>query len=114
MYILRTLLSLCVLGFTVNAVANDEEEAIKRGEYIALAGDCAGCHTREGGDDFAGGLAIESPLGTLYSSNITPDSESGIGEWAFEDFKRILRQGIGKDGEYIYPAMPYVAYTKIN
>ena len=114
MYILRTLLSLCVLGYTVNAVADEQEEAIKRGEYIALAGDCAGCHTRDDGDAFAGGLAIESPLGTLYSSNITPDSASGIGDWAFEDFKRTLRQGLGKDGEYIYPAMPYVAYTKIN
>ena len=114
MFILRAVLSLSILGTTMSALAADQEEAIKRGAYLATAGDCSGCHTREGGKDYSGGLAIESPLGTLYSANITPDSENGIGDWSLEEFKRTLRQGLGKEGEYIYPAMPYVAYTKIS
>ena len=114
MFIVRALLGLCVLGSTVSAFGDDQEEAAKRGQYLAIAGDCAGCHTREGGDDYAGGLAVESPLGTLYTANITPDNDTGIGNWSLEDFTRALRLGLGNEGEYLYPAMPYDAYTKLS
>ena len=92
----------------------DDPALVERGAYLALAADCTGCHTAEGGEPFAGGRPIESPLGTLYTSNITTDPEHGIGDWTQEDFKRALRLGINHDGEYIYPAMPYVAFTKIT
>ena len=111
---MRILIALCLVGSACSVFADANSEAIERGEYIATAGDCSGCHTREDGDDFAGGLAIDSPLGTMYSANITPDEETGIGSWTAEDFKRLLRLGRGDEGEYIYPAMPYTAYTKLN
>ncbi|MHA6821551.1 c-type cytochrome [Ralstonia pseudosolanacearum] len=88
---------------------------IKRGEYLAIAGDCVACHTAPGGKPFAGGLPLQIPLlGTIYSSNITPDPETGIGKWRYEDFERAVRQGVSDDGENLYPAMPYPSYAKIN
>ncbi|WP_255874997.1 c-type cytochrome [Microbulbifer elongatus] len=90
-------------------------ELIKRGRYLAIVGDCQACHTRVGGTPFAGGRAMPIPLlGTLYSSNITPDINTGIGTWTLEEFDRALRKGIGKDGRNLYPAMPYESYAKIS
>ena len=87
-------------------------DLIARGEYLTRAADCAACHTAPGGKPFAGGLAFKLPMiGTLYSTNITPDLETGIGDWSDDEFVRALHEGIGKDGEHLYPAFPYASYT---
>lgn len=87
---------------------------VERGHYLALAGDCSACHTRPGGHPFAGGLPIASPIGTIYSSNITPDPQSGIGRYSLDDFDRALRHGIAADGRTLYPAMPYPSYARLG
>jgi mono/diheme cytochrome c family protein len=87
---------------------------IEHGRYLAVAGDCAGCHTRPGGQDFAGGLPVETPFGNVVASNITPDRETGIGSWSDVDFIRALTEGIRRDGEHLFPAMPYPYYTKVS
>jgi mono/diheme cytochrome c family protein len=88
---------------------------IKRGEYLATAGDCAACHSTAKGKPFAGGLQLKVPmLGTIYSSNITPDEQTGIGTWTVNDFDHAVRHGVSKDGHNLYPAMPYVSYAKIS
>ena len=88
---------------------------IERGRYLAVAGDCASCHTVPGsGQPFAGGRPIETPFGTVVGANITPDSETGIGAWSDDQFVRALREGKGHDGELLYPAMPYPYYTKLT
>lgn len=84
---------------------------VARGEYLARAADCAACHTAPGGEPFAGGLAIRTPFGTLYSPNITPDRKTGIGGFSDAEFIRVLHQGVMPDGTDLYPAMPYDAYT---
>jgi len=86
-------------------------DAVGRGEYLAKAADCLVCHTMPGGDAFAGGLAFPLPFGTLYSTNITPDKETGIGSYSDQDFLNAVRQGVRKDGARLYPAMPYTSYT---
>ncbi len=87
---------------------------IGRGEYLALLGDCLACHTVRGGRQYAGGLPMATPFGTLYTPNITPDKETGIGSWTLEDFRRALHEGIGKDGSYLYPAFPYNNYARVT
>jgi len=84
---------------------------VARGEYLARAADCMACHTVPGGEPLAGGLAIRTPFGTLYSPNITPDRSTGIGDFTDADFVRVLHQGVMPDGTRLYPAMPYDAYT---
>lgn len=84
---------------------------VARGEYLTHAADCMACHTTAGGKPYAGGLAIRTPFGTLYSSNITPDRATGIGNFTDRDFLRALRDGVTPDGMRLYPAMPYAAYT---
>lgn len=86
---------------------------IVRGDYLARAGDCVACHTAKGGKPFAGGLPMETPIGTLYSTNITPD-KTGIGEYRFEDFDKAVRHGIAKGGGTLYPAMPYPSYARVS
>jgi alcohol dehydrogenase (quinone), cytochrome c subunit len=81
------------------------------GAYLAIAADCAACHTAPGGRPFAGGLKLNSPLGAIYSTNITPDPDSGIGRYTLEDFDRAVRHGIAKNGVTLYPAMPYPSYS---
>ncbi|HXC11578.1 MAG TPA: hypothetical protein VNV39_01920, partial [Stellaceae bacterium] len=81
-------------------------DLVRRGEYLARAGDCAACHTAPDGKAFAGGYAFRLPFGTIYSPNITPDTETGIGEWSDADFLRAMHDGIGKNGAYLYPAFP--------
>ena len=88
--------------------------AIGRGEYLATAADCGACHTAPGRKPFAGGLAIDTPLGTIYSTNITPSAEFGIGHYTEEEFSRALRRGIRRDGANLYPAMPYTSYAKFT
>ncbi len=84
------------------------------GEYLARAGDCVACHTARGGEPFAGGLEMPTPFGTLYTPNITPDPETGIGKWTADDFWKALHDGRSKDGSLLYPAFPYPSYTKVT
>jgi len=91
-----------------------DAQLIKQGEYLSRAGDCIACHTAPDGKPFAGGLGLDSPLGMIYSTNITPDKETGIGEYTLEDFDRAVRHGVAKDGHSLYPAMPYTAYAKVT
>jgi mono/diheme cytochrome c family protein len=88
--------------------------AIKRGEYLATAADCGACHTAPNGKPFAGGLAIATPLGTIYTTNITPSADFGIGRYSEEEFSRALRRGVRRDGANLYPAMPYTSYAKFT
>jgi mono/diheme cytochrome c family protein len=87
---------------------------VEQGKYLAQAGDCTACHTNLGGAHFAGGLGIASPIGTIYSSNITPDKTTGIGTWSYKDFARLMRSGKTKQGYIVYPAMPYPSYSRIT
>jgi len=101
------------LLFALNAFAADEA-LIERGKYLATAANCQTCHTRAGGEAFAGGLAFTLDFGTLYSTNITPDPDTGIGGWSEEDFERALRSGERPNGEHLYPAFPYTAFTGMS
>ena len=88
---------------------------IERGHYLAIAGDCAACHTLPGsGHDFAGGRLIQTPFGELAAPNITPDPATGIGAWTDNEFVSALTRGIGRNGERLYPAMPYTYHTKVT
>jgi mono/diheme cytochrome c family protein len=87
---------------------------VARGEYLTKAADCVACHTVPGGQPFAGGLAFRLPFGTIYSPNITPDPETGIGAWTDAAFVRALHRGIGRNGENLYPAFPYTAYALLS
>lgn len=87
---------------------------IRQGEYLARAGDCIACHTAPGGKPFAGGLGMQTPMGTIYSTNITPDKATGIGTYSYGDFERAVRKGIRPDGTHLYPAMPYVSYAIVK
>src|SRR6185312_14770152 len=84
---------------------------LERGQYLTRAADCIACHTKDGGEPLAGGRAFVLPFGTLYSTNITPDKKTGIGDYTDADFLNAMHKGIAKDGTRLYPAMPYAAYT---
>ena len=86
-------------------------DPIKRGEYLARAADCMVCHSAPDGAEYAGGLAFPLPFGTLYSTNITPDKATGIGDYSDQDFLNAIHRGIRRDGSNLYPAMPYTSYT---
>jgi len=104
---------LATLAWT-SAIAADQADQIIRGQYQAVLGDCAGCHTRPGGKPLAGGLPLETPFGALIPPNITPDRETGIGNWSEADFRNMMKTGIGHNGVRLYPAMPYPAYTRMT
>lgn len=87
---------------------------IERGRYLALAGNCAGCHTVRGGAAYAGGLGIGTPFGTVYASNLTPDPAHGIGSWSPAHFWRAMHNGRSKDGRLLYPAFPYPSFTRVT
>jgi mono/diheme cytochrome c family protein len=90
-------------------------DVIERGRYLVTAADCAACHTRpDGGAPFAGGRPIETPFGNVIAANITPDKQTGIGNWTVEDFDKAVRNGVRPDGSRLYPAMPYTSYTKMT
>lgn len=97
-----------------DASAGTTPEMIKRGEYVARLGDCVACHTAPGGQPMAGGLKLETPFGALYSTNITPDVQNGIGSYSFEQFDRAMRRGLAADGHNLYPAMPYPSYARMT
>lgn len=88
--------------------------AIARGAYVSIQGDCAACHSVPGGKPFAGGYGLQTPFGVVYSTNITPALNTGLGHWTERDFFRAVRHGKHKDGQLLYPAMPYNAYVRFN
>jgi mono/diheme cytochrome c family protein len=87
---------------------------VERGRYLALAGNCAGCHTTRGGAPYAGGAGIETPFGTVFASNLTPDKRTGIGDWSPSHFWRAMHNGRSRDGRLLYPVFPYPNYTRIT
>ena len=99
--------------FSSCSVSAAETDLIKQGEYLARAGDCVACHTAKGGKPFAGGLPMETPIGVIYSTNITPD-KTGLGDYSFEDFDKAVRHGVAKSGSTLYPAMPYPSYARVS
>lgn len=90
----------------------DAASTVARGKYLVRVGDCASCHTAKGGKPFAGGFPVPTPFGKIYSVNITPDRETGIGNWTEQDFYRAMHSGISADGSHLYPAFPYPWFTK--
>ncbi|KGD70360.1 alcohol dehydrogenase [Tatumella morbirosei] len=102
------------LAFSAMAEDNSGQDLVKRGEYLARAGDCVACHTSEGGQPFAGGLPMATPIGKIYSTNITPDKTYGIGDYTYDDFQKAVRHGVAKNGETLYPAMPYPSYAVVS
>lgn len=107
------LVSLVLCGAVRAEAAGPSEETIARGKALVLAGDCASCHTADPAKPFAGGKRIATPFGGIYAPNLTPDRETGLGNWRDEDFVRALRQGIAPDGSRYYPAFPYPYFTKL-
>lgn len=91
-----------------------DQQALLRGKYLTEIGGCVSCHTAPGGAPFAGSYALKLPMGTLYTPNITPDKDTGIGSWTDDDFVRAMREGIAKDGEHLYPAFPYTSFTLMS
>ena len=89
-------------------------DLVKRGEYLATAGDCVACHTAPGGKPFAGNYVLDTPIGKIRTPNLTPDKETGLGNWSADDFYRAFHDGITKDGSYLYPAFPFAWYTKVT
>lgn len=89
-------------------------DLIKRGEYVARLGDCVACHSTSGSAPFSGGLAMATPVGKIYTTNITPDNETGIGHYTLEEFDNAVRHGVARDGHRLYPAMPFPSYQKLT
>lgn len=110
------LIALLFSGALTGVVLADSQsfERIERGRYLATLSDCGACHTAPGGLPFAGGVALQTPFGTLVAPNITPDRETGIGNWSDDDFVAAMHDGRGHNGIRLYPAMPYPAYTKMS
>ncbi|MGY8962635.1 MAG: c-type cytochrome, partial [Rhodospirillales bacterium] len=98
---------------STSALANNNDP-IQRGSYLATAGNCMTCHTREGGDQFAGGVAFHTDFGVIYSTNITSDETSGIGAWTEGQFIRAMHKGKSADGSNLYPAFPYPSFSKVS
>ncbi|MGF6767544.1 mono/diheme cytochrome c family protein [Paraburkholderia sp. GAS199] len=95
------------------AASFDAQTRLAGARVVAL-GDCIVCHTAKGGQPFAGGLPLATPFGTIYATNITPDAETGIGTWSLEAFTRAIRYGIARDGHLLYPAFPYIHFTRMS
>jgi len=96
------------------ARADTDFDRIQRGKYLTDAGDCYACHTAQGGKPFAGGRPIDTPFGTIYSANISPDRQTGIGAWSDDDFYRAMHEGVSIDGSRLYPAFPYPYYAHVK
>ena len=96
------------------ALASFDPAMVKRGRELAVIGNCNDCHTVRGGKSFAGGLPVPTPFGTIYSSNITPDAQTGIGRWSEQAFRRAMRSGVNRDGQHLYPTFPYDHFTNVS
>ena len=110
----RLLATLSLLLSAASQAAPADAQLIKQGEYLARAGDCIACHTAPQGKPYAGGLGMATPIGKVYSTNITPDKQHGIGNWSFADFDKLMRTGVTKQGYTVYPAMPYPSYSRLS
>jgi nicotinate dehydrogenase subunit B len=95
-------------------IASYSAATLERGRELAALGNCVTCHTSAQGKPNAGGLGIQTPFGTVYSTNLTPDPQTGIGLWSQQAFNRAMREGISRDGHHLYPAFPYTSFTRIN
>src|SRR5258707_12290973 len=91
-----------------------DADLIKRGRELTAIGNCSDCHTVRGGRSFAGGLPVPTPFGTIFSSNITPDAETGIGRWSEAAFRRAMRSGVNRDGQHLYPTCPYDHFPNVT
>lgn len=113
---LLALATLAAIGAAplAEAAPNADPALAERGAYVAKLGDCVACHTGPSNQPFAGGRAVPSPFGDIYSSNITSDPKYGIGDYSLDEFSRAVREGIRKDGARLYPAMPYPSYANIS
>jgi mono/diheme cytochrome c family protein len=111
---LAAILTAAIFLAAVDALAQDE--LVERGQYLVYAGGCISCHTEDVDDavPLAGGRAMESPFGTFYSPNITPDTDTGIGSWSDDDFVDAFWEGVSPQGEHYFPAFPYTAYTGVS
>src|SRR3954470_21102679 len=115
-YARRTILAvvvLCIASGLGKAQAGPSAETIARGKALTDAADCASCHTIDASKPFAGGKRIDTPFGAIYSPNLTPDRDTGLGAWSDDDFYRALRYGVARDGSRYYPAFPYPNFTKL-
>ena len=101
-------------AFPANAAVTDLPALAARGAYLARAGNCMACHTARGGLPYVGGRSINTPFGAVFSSNLTPDPQTGIGRWSASDFWRALHHGQSRDGRLLYPAFPYTNYTEVS
>jgi len=95
-------------------VPSTDQAVLAQGARLAEVGDCMQCHTSKDGKPFAGGLPLATPFGTIYTTNITPDVDTGIGSWTLEAFTRSMRQGVSRDGHLLYPAFPYPHFTRMS
>lgn len=121
---LAALLSLVVVTFAFGYIGADVTErpgplaqyevTAEQGAYLAKAGNCKTCHTSDDGEAYAGGLPFHTPFGVLYSTNITPDRDTGIGDWSFEDFHASMKHGVRPDGTHLYPAFPYTDFARLS
>ena len=111
---LRRTLALALLCTSAAAAAASADEQIETGRYLAVAANCAGCHTAAGGEPYAGGTPLSTDFGVFYGPNITPSQSHGIGAWTADDFWQALHQGVAPDGSALYPAFPYPQYTQLT
>lgn len=96
------------------SAADAQSSRVEKGRYLVQAGDCVACHTARGGKPFAGGRALKTPFGIIYSPNLTPDPDTGIGDWSKEQFRRAMHRGIDAEGDRLYPAFPFPQFTRIT
>ncbi|SEA60965.1 c-type cytochrome [Paraburkholderia sartisoli] len=108
------LAAMCETAHAADPASADNAALLKRGEYLATAGDCVACHTAPTGKPFAGGLPLATPLGNIISTNITPSKTGGIGNYTYGQFSDAVRKGIRADGAHLYPAMPYTSYAQVT
>lgn len=113
MKLIRSLL-MFASGALLAQAANAQEDSLAKGEYLTRAANCVACHTVSDGKPFAGGVEFKLPFGSLFSPNITPDTQTGIGAWTNEEFVSALQTGVGRDGKHYYPAFPYTSYSKMS
>jgi mono/diheme cytochrome c family protein len=114
LFLLWSCLSIGASAAVAQQATPPDASLLAKGEYLARAGDCIACHTAPEGKLFAGGLAMKTPFGTLYTSNITPDPQTGIGTWTSDQFYSLMHNGRFPDGGLVYPAMPFASYTKVT
>ena len=114
-HVMRAILAVVLLctAFSSKAQAEPSADTIARGKALAEAADCASCHTADPSKPFAGGKRLDTPFGAIYSPNLTPDRNTGLGGWSDEQFYRALRYGVAPDGSRYYPAFPYPNFTKM-